>query len=233
VWAHRGDSAHHTENTIAAFEAARAVGADGVELDVCLDRDGTVVVFHDHDLQRLAGRVGRMEDLGTSERRALRVIGDHPVPTLEEAIEAIGPLELDIEIKSVRPGRMGDLVAATAAVIRRSAASERILVSSFDPIALVQLHLRTPDVAQAYLFHEEQPLPLRRGWVGAWFGASLYHPQRTLCTEASVRRWHASGLAVNAWTTDDPVELRRLAALGIDGVFCDDPGAALALFGAG
>ena len=73
---------------------------------------------------------------------------------------------------------------------------------------------------------------MRRGWVATAIGASLVHPQVTLCTEAAVRRWHNEGLAVNAWTTDEPAELRRLAAIGVDGVFCDDPGAALRLFAA-
>src|SRR3954462_5764170 len=79
VWAHRGDSAHEFENTMAAFEAGRKAGADGIELDEQLDGDGNVVVFHDDDLVRLAGRPGRMADLSAEERKALRV-GGHPVP---------------------------------------------------------------------------------------------------------------------------------------------------------
>src|SRR4051794_40173519 len=70
VWAHRGDSAHQFENTMAAFDAARVAGADGIELDVRLDAGGNVVVFHDSDLQRLAGRPGTMEALSPEERRA-------------------------------------------------------------------------------------------------------------------------------------------------------------------
>src|SRR5580698_4641499 len=62
VWAHRGDSAHAPENTLAAFDKARAAGADGIELDVRLDRDGTVVVFHDDTLERLANRPGKLSD---------------------------------------------------------------------------------------------------------------------------------------------------------------------------
>src|SRR5262249_42375520 len=81
VWAHRGDSAHEMENTMAAFDAARAAGADGIELDVQLDRDGTVVVFHDDTLDRLVGRPGKITELSATERAALRV-GGHAVPTL-------------------------------------------------------------------------------------------------------------------------------------------------------
>lgn len=226
VWAHRGASALAPENTLAAFELARTAGADGIELDVRLDRDGTVVVFHDRDLMRLCGRTGCIEDLSVTDRKALRVRGE-VVPTLADVLDMLGDLELNVEIKSNKPGRMGALVEATAKVIRQSPRADQILVSSFDPIALVQFHRFLPDLALAFLFGDDQPLPLRKGWVGSWMGASVLHPQHTLCTEASVKAWHTAGMPVNAWTVDGDVELLRLARLGIDGVFANDPAHAL------
>jgi glycerophosphoryl diester phosphodiesterase len=229
VWAHRGDSAHEVENTMAAFERARRVGADGIELDVRFDGDGTVVVFHDSELQRLCGRPGRMEELSTAERKALRVSG-HSIPTLAEVMEALGELEVDVEIKSARPGRMGALAAATAEIIHQSGRADQVLVSSFDPFALIQFHRHASDIALAFLFHDEQPLPIRKGWVGHWMGASILHPQHTLATEARVKAWHAAGMPLNVWTVDDEAELKRLALLGVDGVFCNDPAHALKVF---
>ena len=87
-------------------------------------------------------------------------------------------------------------------------------------------------MALAYLFHDEQPLPLRRGWVGRWIGSSLVHPQSTLCTADRVKAWHTAGMPINAWTVDDAGELERLAALGIDGVFANDPAHAIAVLSA-
>ncbi|MFT3699363.1 MAG: glycerophosphodiester phosphodiesterase family protein [Kofleriaceae bacterium] len=229
IWAHRGASALVTENTLAAFDRARDDGADGIELDVQLDRDGTVCVFHDDTLDRLVGRPGRLQDLSTLERRALRVSG-HPIPTLEEVLGELGEMDCNVEIKSQRLARETELVKATAEVIRQSGRADQILVSSFDPFALVQLHTVLPDIALAYLFHEKQVLPLRRGWVGNAMGASLFHPEHTLCTEESVGAWHRAGLPVNAWTVDDADELRRLDKLEIDGVFCNDPAHALSVF---
>jgi glycerophosphoryl diester phosphodiesterase len=225
VWAHRGDSAHAPENTMLAFDKARAAGADGIELDIRFDGDRNVVVFHDSPLQRLTGMPGRMEELPAAQRAKLR-IGGEPVPLLAEVL-ATFDLEIDVEIKAPKVGRMGSLVEATARIIKDSGRSDQILVSSFDPIALLQFHLYLPTVAIAYLFHEEQALPLRRGWVGNWIGASLLHPQHTLCTEASVKAWHTAGLPINVWTVDDRGELERLARLGIDGVFSNDPAHAL------
>jgi len=229
VWAHRGDSAHEMENTMAAFERAKRVGADGIELDVRFDRDKNVVVFHDADLQRLCGRPGRIEDLSAGERAALRV-GGHPVPLLADVLAELGELEVDVEIKADKPGRMGPLVAATSQVIADSGRADQVLVSSFDPFSLIQLHRHLPEVALAFLFHDEQPLPMRKGWVGNWMGASVLHPQNTLCTEATVKAWHTAGFPVNVWTVDDEAELKRLAMLGVDGVFCNDPEHALRVF---
>jgi glycerophosphoryl diester phosphodiesterase len=214
---------------MAAFEAARVAGADGIELDVHLDREGNACVFHDDDLQRLTGRPGKFSELSAAERKELRV-GGEPVPLLAEVLEALGTMECDVEIKAPRPGRMGELVEKTARVIRDSGRAEQILVSSFDPFSLMQLHWHLPDLALAYLFHDEQPLPLRRGWVGTWMGASLFHPQNTLCTEKTVKAWHTAGMPLNVWTVDDAAELERLARLGVDGVFANDPAHALAVF---
>jgi glycerophosphoryl diester phosphodiesterase len=229
VWAHRGASAHEVENTFAAFERARADGADGIELDVRLDGGGTVVVFHDAELRRLCDRPGRMAELSTEERAALRV-GGHPVPTLAEVLAWLGELELNVEIKADRPGRAGPLVEATARAIAQSRRADQIIVSSFDPVALVQFHAHLPEVALAYLFHAHQSLPLRTGWAGRWIGASALHPSHELVTRESVAKWRRAGVALNVWTVDDKTELERLARLGIDGVFCNDPGHALEVF---
>jgi glycerophosphoryl diester phosphodiesterase len=210
-----------------AFELAQRVGADGLEFDVRLDGEGNVVVFHDHELDRLIGRPGEMSRLSAVERAALR-IGGEPVPLLAEVLDAFD-LELDIEIKSENVGRASALVEAVAKQLADSRRLDRMMVSSFDPIALLQLHRRLPDLALAYIFHQDQAIPMRTGWVGRWIGASLVHPQHTLCTEERVRAWHTAGLPINAWTVDDPAELRRLVALGIDGVFANDPAAALAI----
>jgi glycerophosphoryl diester phosphodiesterase len=230
IWAHRGDSAHVTENTIAAFESARAKGSDAVEFDVRLDAGGEVVVFHDDDLIRLCGRAGRIEALSTAERRALRVVGDHAVPTLAEALEACGDLEVNVELKSPRPGGAGALARAVAAILATVDRRERILVSSFDPLALIQLRRHSFEQAVGFLFHAKQRRPLREGWPAPLTGACAVHPEHVLATGPAIARWHARGYAVNAWTVDDPDLLRALAAAGVDGVFTNDPALALTAF---
>ncbi len=225
IWAHRGSSGRVTENTLEAFEAAREDGADGVEFDVHPCKSGEIVVFHDHDLARLADRPEKIRDLTWAELREIRVHGGYRIPLLSEALEATEGLELDVEIKSPRFGAAGLHVAAEVArLLARHDAVERSMVSCFDPLPLVQLHAHLPEVALAFLFHAGEPWPARKG-LGAGFllGASLLHPEAVLCTAAQVAAWRADGHAVNAWTVDEPDELRRLAAVGVDGVFTNVP----------
>lgn len=230
VWAHRGDSAHAPENTMLAFDKAAAAGADGIELDVRFDADKNVVVFHDSELERLCKRGGTMETTSAADRAKLRVSGE-PVPTLAEVLHAFD-LEIDVEIKANKVGREGELAAATAKVIKDSGREDQILVSSFDPFILLQVHRHLPAIGLAHIFAEDQTLAVRRGWIGTVIGVSIVHPEHTLVTEDSVKRWHTAGRPINVWTVDDAAELERLARLGVDGVFANDPAHARAVFDA-
>ena len=60
-------------------------------------------------------------------------------------------------------------------------------------------------------------------------GATVLHPEHTLCTAENVKAWHTSGRPVNAWTVDDPQEMRRLTVRGVDGIFTNDPARALSV----
>ena len=232
IWAHRGSSNRVTENTLAAFEAARADRADGIELDVHPCKSGEIIVFHDHDLARLAGRPERVRDLTWDELKTLQLVGGHRIPRLEEALEATEGLELDVEIKSPSFGRAGShLPHAVAKIIADARAIDRVLVSCFDPVPLVQLHAKLPEVALAFLFHAGEPWPVKRAiGAGSVVGASLLHPEHLLCTAERVAAWREDGYAINAWTVDDPDELLRLAEVGVDGVFTNEPAAAAALY---
>jgi glycerophosphoryl diester phosphodiesterase len=218
-----------------AFELAEAAGADGLEFDVRLDGEGNVVVFHDAELERLCGRPGKLAELSAAERKTLRVNPNgsqargEPIALFSEVLDVFD-LELDIEIKSDRIGRSDALVAAVAKQLADSRSRlDRMMVSSFDPAVLLQLHHRVPDLALAYIFHDQQTWAVRSGWVGRALGVSLVHPQHTLCTAAKVKEWHQAGMPINTWTVDDPQELARLAEIGVDGVFANDPAAAIAV----
>lgn len=227
VIAHRGASAHATENTTDAVELARAQGADAVEIDVQLARCGSLVVFHDDSLERVAGVPGTVAGRSLAELRRLPLVTGGRVATLDEIFEAAGELAVNVEIKSANPATSGPLCRAVAAHLAAHPRRGDVLISSFDPAALARLRRALPGVPMAYLFHQRQAFPLRSGWP-ARLVADAVHPEHVLVTRSSMRRWRARGLLVNPWTVDDPPRLRALARLGVDGVFTNDPAAALA-----
>lgn len=221
---HRGASAHEVENTLSAFRRARADGADGVELDVLLCASGEVVVFHDEDLERLAGRPERVEELPLAALREVRLKGGEAIPTLAEVLEELGPgLLVNVELKAPRPCAGRRLVPAVVELVRRFAAADRVLVSSFNPLAVLRFRALAPEIPSGLIFGAEQALPLRRAWARGWVKPFALHPERTLCTERTVQAWRAAGYAVNVWTVDDPDEVARLCALGVDGLITNDP----------
>jgi glycerophosphoryl diester phosphodiesterase len=227
VYGHRGASAHAVENTIAAFRRARADGADGVELDVRLDGGGRVVVFHDETLDRLAGRPGRIAELPSAALDAVRLAGGERVPTLDETLEELSGLRVNVEIKAPRAVPPRGLVAAVLAALRRHAATD-VIVSSFNPLALLELRARAPEIPSGLLFHRGQARPFREAWARHVLRPSALHPEHALVHPPTVAAWRAAGLEVNAWTVDAPADVVRMVRAGVTGIISNDPAAARA-----
>jgi glycerophosphoryl diester phosphodiesterase len=227
VLGHRGASAHAVENTMASFLRAKGDGADGVELDVRLGRDGTLVVFHDDDLQRLAGRAERVADLDGGQLARVELAGGERIPRLDEVLAALDPLLVNVEIKP--PGWQGarQVVRAVERCVEQADAGHRVLVSSFDAL-VVALVRRTTPLRTGLLFHARQRRPLRRAWLAPLLRPHALHPERVLVDEAAMGAWRRAGYQVNVWTVDDPDEVRRLARLGVDAIISNDPAAARA-----
>jgi glycerophosphoryl diester phosphodiesterase len=223
VIAHRGASADAVENTLAAFRLAREEGADGVELDVMRCATGEVIVFHDDDLERLGKRAGLVRALPLAALREVDLGGGERIPLLDEVLEELGPLLVNIELKS--QSRLADdgLASSVAAIVARHETGARAVVSSFDPWLLARFRRRAPAVATGLLFAHDQSLPLRRAWSAALLRPAALHPEALLIDARAVRAWHARGYAINVWTVDDAAELRLLAALGVDGLITNRP----------
>lgn len=235
VFAHRGASASETENTLAAFRRAMAEGADGVELDVQRCGSGEVAVFHDDDLQRLAGRVERIDGLSLGALREVRLRGGGEIPTFAEALDACGPAALvNVEIKyaGVAPSGCRALVAGVADAVARAGASGRVLVSSFSPAAVWLWGRQRSSVPCGLLF--EQPRPFHRPWplrmdrLLPLLRPAAVHPEDSLCTPETVGRWRRHGYAVNVWTVDAPSRIEALAAMGVSGIITNLPATARA-----
>lgn len=222
ILGHRGASAHEVENTLEAFERALADGADGLELDVRRCATGEVVVFHDEDLRRLAGTPVTVGAMPLAALRRVRLERDRRISTLDEVLDALPETLINIELKA-RAGRGAAIADATIACIDRHRAAGRVLVSSFEPVALARVRLRSRGLATGYLFHRKQARALRRGWPAIGLRTAAVHPDHVLLTSETAAAWRRAGFAINVWTVDDEADVRRVAALGADAIISNDP----------
>jgi glycerophosphoryl diester phosphodiesterase len=231
VLGHRGARRRAAENTSAAFDLAMSEGADGVELDVRLDRDGDVVVIHDADLARVTdGRDSRrVEELGRRELESIDVGGSERVPRLEDVLDWARRYAARVNVELKRDvSRRALLVWKVARLIRRDPkAGERIVISSFDPLLVAAAARLLPSVPAGWLVEGRRPMP-GRSPLEKLVGAKAVHPHSSLVTADSIAPWQRDGLLVNVWTVNDVAEARRLAALGVDTIITDEPARILA-----
>lgn len=225
VIAHRGASAYAPENTIAAFELAIQQGADMIELDVQRSADGVLVVFHDDTTERWDGRKRLAAACTLAELRALDIGGER-VATLAETCTFAREhgLRMNVELKGA--GFSTDL----AQMLRAERVEELVLLSSFVEVALHEVAAASPHIPRAYLMGNDTWRPdvrLREAWPFAALrrtGAAAWHPTAELpFINMLIPRVRRAGYQVNVWTVNDPVIMRRLIALGADGIITNTP----------
>ena len=230
IWAHRGASEQAPPNTLAAFRLAAELGADGVELDVHLSRDGEVVVIHDDTVDRTTNGHGPVSELTLAELKALDAgswfdpaFAGERIPTLQEVIDAVGHrLFLNIELKQTALLRATGLEAEVVRLIEDNQMTDRVIVSSFHPLALRRVKKLNPYIPTA-LLHGAGPIFIRRAWLAPLIPHEALHPHYSQVTERYVQEAHRRGRRVNVWTADDPEEMRRLLRLGVDGIITNRP----------
>jgi glycerophosphoryl diester phosphodiesterase len=224
LFAHRGASAERAENSIAGFERARELGAEGIEFDVRLARDGVPVILHDRTLERTTSGSGDVRDYDSAALSRLRLRDPagsgflaEGVPTLSALLEAVPkPTWLDVEIKA--DGEDSNrIVAATVEVLRSAGRQKRAFVTSFEgaiveaarkagmKAGLLSVGLET-DAELAAVLSEADALCL---WEGS-------------CHADVAEACHGRGLPLLAWTVDDPIRASELFAMGVDAVITND-----------
>jgi glycerophosphoryl diester phosphodiesterase len=227
VLGHRGARHAAPENTLAAFDLARAEGAEGVELDVRLDGEQQIIVLHDRELTRVTGGrcEARAEALSTAALRALDVGAGERVPLLSEVLEwaKAHDLCLNIEVKSDL-GKPWTLLRALVSLLsKETAARERVLLSSFHPGFVLALSQRLPQFPVNWLVHQKQLL-LRFAPGLRFLGAAGVNPEHTLLSQTKVEKWHAGHALVGTWTVNDPTLALAYDKFGVDAIISDNPG---------
>ncbi len=240
IVAHRGASSHAPENTLAAFRAAIAVGADGVEFDVQLTKDGVPVVFHDHDLKRIASTREKVRDMTASQMGSVDVgkwfenrTGDPAfvgecVPPLTSVLASLGNFRgrIYVELKADE-GDVRSLVEAVCDAIKDSPLLPQMIVKSFRLGVMPEVRRLLPEAKTAALFAPTIMEYLRRKKhiiaLARKFGADELSLHRVLATKKLCSLAVDAGMPVTIWTADNPKWIERAKHRGVHAIITNDP----------
>jgi glycerophosphoryl diester phosphodiesterase len=226
VIAHRGFPVGHAENTLGAFHAAHDVGADILETDVHLSKDGHVIVAHDSDLSRVAGLPGLVSDYTAGELADIDLGFGQGFPSLVELLEAFPGAKFNIDVK------VPEVVDPFVDVVTQLNVHDRILVASFDEPSRARAVSKLPGVVSSATSGH-----VIEGRLRSWFGLSgatwsmppdiravqvpPTHWGMALVTPSFLRMVHQKGLELHVWTINDAHDMVRLLEMGVDGIVTD------------
>lgn len=227
IVAHRGYSGVSPENTLSAFENAIEIGADMIELDVQLTRDGQVVVFHDNDLLRITGCEGAVADYSLEELKQMDAgiwfapgFEGEKIPTLAEALELVRDSDLTVYLELKDIGDVEGFEEAVLEVVREYDMQDRCLMASFQYEYLK--HFKELDENIRTLLNTSSgSLALAEDFPADYYG--LYEE---MVTADLVEAVHNAGSLAYVWTVNTPVQMRNAAAMGVDGIVTNVPGLA-------
>lgn len=233
LFGHRGAAGEAPENTLAGFAYARRVGVRAVELDVRLAADGELVVLHDESPLRTTGVPGVTGDFTSAQLAALDARGVHTtwpepagIPTLAQVLAAHPDLDAyQIEIKRAAPAVLPVICRKLADLLVAYGVKARVVVSSFEPDALVAMAAVAPGQPLALIGAYDSPAWVDRAMALGCVGACI--PLKS-GTQAVVDAAHAAGLEVTGWLGNSEDDLARLVAWGVESITSDFPSRALA-----
>lgn len=231
VWAHRGasgwDAQYAPENTMPAFEKAAQMGADGIEFDVQLTKDGEIVICHDERIDRTSDGSGWLKDYTLAELRRFSFSKTHPeygfvpIPTLEEFFSFMqgNNLTANIELKTGVIYYDG-IEKKVLDMARRMGLEDRIIYSSFNHYSLQKLKQKNPEAKIGLLcgdsFIDVPDYPRR-------LHATAVHPAFRITNDDYIHKCHVCGLAVHVWVVDVKLDMKHLCDVGVDAFITDCP----------
>ena len=233
IISHRGASGYAPENTLKAFRLAVEMGSRDFEFDVHQTKDGILVVHHDFDLKRTAGKEVKIADLDYSELKKYNVAAHFKrdklvqhVPRLEEVIDIIGPAadSLNFEVKNdgnVYPGIEEKVLAFLKS---QPGLFDKSIVSSFDHGTLKRFRELSPRLKLAYLGHGLSTMLLLPALRKARaIGAVGFHIALRIAFKLNVSRIKKAGFAVRVYTVNEKKDALRMKRIGVDGIFSNCP----------
>ena len=220
-YAHRGASEYCPENTLLSFYTGIYMGANGIETDVQLTKDGIPVLFHDDTIARMMGKEGAVADYTYEELRTfpMQTKGKTDyIVTLEQFLSCFGKMELTFAIELKKAGTE----EKTAALIRKFGLVEKCVVTSFQFPYLEKMHAVMPEARLGFLAKRGGITPeLLQKMVRMGFYEICPHAEEV--TEENVALWHGMGLGVRAWGVANEQLMRQVADNGADGMTVNFP----------
>lgn len=238
ITGHRGARNLWPENSLTGFRNAVTLGVDAIEFDVHLTRSGELVVIHDATLERTAEGSGPVQDLSVEARKATLLKGtDEAIPTLDEVLEVLSPLEgidLHVEIKIDEAGTpYPEIAARVAAELSRFGVGERSYLTSFDTSVLEDCRLHAPDVSR--LVSVNGAWAVKQGGLAAFIDhvdelveiVAIHH--ELMEAEWDLIRGRLPLKRLCVWTLNDETGIRHWLERGIGSLTSDIPDLALKL----
>lgn len=228
VWAHRGASGYAPENTLAAFQKAVDLDADGVELDIQLTKDDQIVVIHDETINRTSDGKGWVKDYTLEELRAFNYNRTKPeykhadIPTMREVFELLKPtgLFINIEIKTgvVFYEKIEEKILA---LTKEMGMEDRVCYSSFNHYTVTRIHELKPDAEVGFLYADG---PIDMPSYGVKHGVNALHPALyNLQYDGFVKECKEKGLKLNVWTVNERPYMEMCCQYGVDAIITNYP----------
>ncbi|MBI4209234.1 MAG: glycerophosphodiester phosphodiesterase [Deltaproteobacteria bacterium] len=225
--AHRGASAHAPENTMAAFELAIQQGADMIEMDLHVTRDGKVVICHDSNLLRTAGKDISIESASLEDLQRFDVgswfdprFSQERIPTLQQVLERFGGrVALNLELKANHSDP--SLLIASALKVLQTYPQARCILSSFQWPLLLEFRKQEKKIPLAILLtgnYWEQAFQFAKA-----IGPISIHPEWTSVTSQRVEQAHKARWKVYPYVANAVEEMKKLISDGVDGIMTDRP----------
>lgn len=228
IFAHRGASGYAPENTLEAFRLAMDQGADGIELDVHLTKDGEVVVIHDETLDRTSNGHGKVRDYTLEELKKfsyhnhMKKYEGVSIPTLKEVLDLVkdSAMKVNIELKTGFYWYDG-IEEKTMKIVRNSKMEDRVIYSSFNHYSVQKVLEQDSYAETAYLFSD---VTLNMEKYAKATGVRGLHPGIYQLKMADfLETYLRSGLKVRVWTVNKKEDMKRFIDAGVDGVITNYP----------
>ena len=236
IIAHRGFSGIYPENTMLAFKKAIEIGADGIELDVHLSKDGQVMIIHDEALKRTTGLDGVISDYTRAELEKISAgktkndeFGFTPIPSLEEYLAFMAEHKdkfTNIELKTA-PVYYPEIEEKTLELVRKFDLEKNIIYSAFNWLSIERMQ-RLGTISETGLLFSGMKL-YNQAHIIKSLGINYFHPDFNDLTDEIVKSYLDNKVGLNVWTVNEIEDMKVCLSWNIDGLITNFPDRAISI----